>query len=147
MLLRDLPWDILREVAYKLRVTVASEPKGDTHIVVPGMSAGEVRDKLRSMHFDDNNLTAHYKGEDYGLARPEFKSDDWEYYQTHVRIYETNSDKGSVHCELSCHFELDPTIDGFSGPHLRGKNSSTERGVHITEGALSSVGVNHQVVY
>lgn len=142
--LTDVPWDIFRDVAYTFRVNFATYPRPDAQFRIEGMSADELKALFRKEHFDDNNLTSYYKGEDYGLARPEYIPDEWEWYQTHVRIYESRPDKGNVYCELDSHLELDPTPDGYSKPHIKGVNFSPKKGADNVEEVLSRLEIPYE---
>lgn len=142
--LSDIPWDLFRDAAYTFRVNLAQYPRPEPQFRVNGLSADELKRLIRQEHFDDNNLTAYYKGEDYGLARPEYEPDKWEWYQTHVRIYETRPDKGSPYCEMDVHHEIDPTPDGYSRPHMESINFSRKKGADKLEKVLQSLDIPYE---
>jgi hypothetical protein len=66
----------------------------------------ELEAAFGNAHFTNSwEISWHYKGEDLNMRRPKRYDDEYEWYQTHVRVFEREDGL----CEIELHEDLEPT--------------------------------------
>lgn len=144
MAIRDVPWRLIRYTFYLIRSILFTRDKADPQVQTPTKTTSEVRDILRRHHFGNGKLVSyHYKGEGLNMARPFYKDDKWEDYQTHVRGFDHSTENGRQYATWDVHEELDPRSDGQSKAHLKGVNQSDEPAIQTFIGILNEEGIEH----
>lgn len=142
MVLRDIPWKVVRKLYYKYRNAFFSVPRPDVVGIVVDKSCEELEVFFRKNHFDYQQLSYNYSGEDFNMYRPEYEDgalSDTTNYQLHVRGFEMVDGRTF----LEVHYEPDPTE--HPEPHLSEESLSWVEGRQKLRGLLSSRGVGHEV--
>jgi len=100
----------------------------------------EVRRALGARHFTNSwELSYRYEGEDLNMRRPEYKDDEYEWYQLHVRGFERED--GGV--DLTAHMELEPTAHPYK--HIAEEQFSLNAGVHMLGSVLDDAGIEYEL--
>lgn len=79
-----------------------------------------------------------YEGEVMNMARAEYEDDEYSFYQTHVRAFE--SDDGYF---FLAHYELDPT--DYPREHLDGVNIDGAKGRENLKDILSEYDIDYEI--
>lgn len=99
----------------------------------------DLREMFRKEHFMVSwPFSYNYEGEVMNVMRPEYEDDEYNFYQTHVRAFE--SEDGYY---LLAHHELDPT--DYPKEHLDEVNYDVPKGVEILEGILSRNDIDYEI--
>lgn len=126
-----LPWKFMRRSLYTIRRAVGGVRRPDEKHLVVESDIETLEDAFRKLHFREGwFLSYYYRGEDSNLCRAEYKEDEFEDYQLHIRLFERSD--GRV--EIYSHVELDPMQ--YPRKHISEVNISTEEGVEMTKGIL-----------
>ncbi|MDY6765187.1 MAG: hypothetical protein SV377_05810, partial [Halobacteria archaeon] len=113
MMLRNIPWNGIKRLIYNFRKTFYTVPKPEVECAVVDADFDELRRELGKENFmKEWGLSYNYKGEKLNMRRPEHVDDEFEWYQLHVRGFETPDGK----VELQAHMELETV--SYPGEHL-----------------------------
>lgn len=144
MSLKELPWEWYRDIFFKVKKFLFLRKGYSKDIVLPNTSVQELKIKLREQgYISGEYLSYEYKGEDLNIVKPQYRDDNIEWYQVHLRAFEVRPDKGTVSTELDVHFEPDPREDNLSKPHLKQINHNIEDPVKIVKEDLKEVDINY----
>lgn len=98
-----------------------------------------LREELGRRHFTNAwELSFRYKGEDLNMRRPEYVDDEYEWYQLHVRAFETDEDYIEVHV----HLELEPTAYPYE--HVNDIEFSDEAGLDMLTNLLDDAEIDYE---
>lgn len=120
--IKNVPWEVVRVAFMSIRGHMFEVGRPDTQAVAYA-DVEEVQRALGKHHFTKFwKLSYVYNGEDLNMRRPEYKDDDYEWYQYHVRGFRAE-DK----TYLNIHSELDPIV--YPSEHIDEVNYSEDDGV------------------
>ena len=104
-------------------------------------TVGELREVLGERHFTNAwELSYQYEGEDLNMRRPLYKHDEYNWYQLHVRGFETEDGYVEVHA----HIELEPTEHPYE--HISETNFNTEDGKRRLQSVLDGAGITYTAI-
>lgn len=129
-----IPWRHVRLLFWSLRSSLYRRDPEQTSLRAE-CSLDELRRVLGEVHFTNAWELSYDKGEDLNMRRPEYRDDEWEWYQTHVRGYERD---GGV--EIAVHTELEPSE--YPTQHLHNVNFTRDEGIQAIESILTLAGVS-----
>lgn len=138
--MKNIPWNkVLLYFNYIRRNFFSVElPPGHTRIYVEE-DYEELREMFRREHFLVSwPFSYNYKGEVMNLMRPEYENDEYTFYQTHVRGFESGDGY-----YLVAHWELDPT--DYPEEHLDEVNFSETKGEKVLKHILDKNDVDYEV--
>lgn len=138
--LKDIPWKAVRKVYYAYRKRYFSVPRPDVKGIIVNMGIEQCKAFFRTNHFDYQELSYHYSGEDLNIYRADYEEgSEYPNMQLHVRCFEMKD--GSTFIEV--HYEPDPTE--HPEVHLDESYMSWEEGRKKLRGLLANRGVQHKI--
>lgn len=127
-------WRIIRRTFDSIRQTYFSKKARNTQFRV-NVGIDELREELGKLHFTNGwELSYQYKGEDLNMRRPQWRDDQYNWYQLHVRAFEV---EGKDYVEVHAHYELEPTEHPYG--HIQGTNFEINTGADMFEDILDDL--------
>ena len=136
--INNIPLELIKLAFWNIRSQFFTKDEPGMQLRVYG-HLDEIHRAFGKAHFTGAWELSYNLGEDLNMRRPEYEKDEYEWYQTHVRVY----DRGQ-HCEINVHYELCPTEhpDG----HISEINMTREPGLQNTKDILDEVGIEWEEI-
>lgn len=108
----------------------------------------DVREALGERSFAPNWAFSYDEGENLNLARSVYdphcaSGTIYPWWQTHTRGW---LDSTRERLSLNAHYELNPIVDGQTGPHIKGIGLDVDRGLLVLETALRDADLDPRTV-
>lgn len=139
--LKRLPWQALFQGTYLFRRYVfAKKPEEVDYMVVDGATSDELQRLFFTQGLVKGDYASYYYyGEDLNMVNGMYRDDEYEWYQYHVRGFETD-----VGIELRPHTELYWRL--YPRKHIKLVNLDVEEGIEMTKQLLDETGFEYDVV-
>lgn len=151
-ILYELPIAKIFSLYYFIRALLFTKPRPEGTIIIINTDFKTLTKLLGGLYFNGKfPLSWNYKSEDLNMRREYYDdSYDWPWRQLHIRGFIT-----SGKFELQPHEEVSPSGEdedtdrkiSHQRAHLKGKESSAQRGVEMTEEVLTQLDVDYTVGY
>jgi len=139
--LRKLPWQTVFQATYLFRRYVfAKEPEDVDYMVVEDVTTEELQRLFFAEGFLKGDYASYYYyGEELNVVEGMYKDDEYEWYQFHIRGFET--DDGM---QLRPHTELYWRI--YPKKHIKLVNLDVAEGIELMKPVLDEAGLEYEVV-
>jgi hypothetical protein len=129
----NIPWELIKLAFWNLRTMYFTKPEPSMQLRVES-NLEEMHRVFGKAHFTGAWELSYDLGEDLNMRRPEYEDDEYEWYQTHVRVYGRGD-----YCEIHVHYELCPTE--YPQEHIAEVNYTREPGLQNTKDILTEAGI------